>query len=186
MLCSLTEFCLQSAQPFYSFGFLGLSCSVSSVQSLSHVQLCDPMDRSMPGFPVITSSRSLLRLTSIKSGDAIQSSHPPLSLSPAFNLSQHQGLFQWVSSSHQMAKVLEFELQHQSFQWTPRTDLLWDCLVSSPCSPRASQEISPTAQFNHQLSWVQLSWVLKYKFPAPSVSSYFVSMLFFAFSRLWK
>ena len=43
---------------------------------------------------------------------------------PALNLSQHQGLFQWVSSSHQMAKVLELQLQHQSFQWTPRTDLL--------------------------------------------------------------
>ena len=55
----------------------------------------------------------------------IQPSHPLSSPSPpAFNLSQHQGIFQWVSSSHQVAKVLEFELQHQSFQWTPRTDLL--------------------------------------------------------------
>ena len=44
--------------------------------------------------------------------------------SPAFNLSQHQGLFKWVSSSHQVAKVLELQLQHQSFQWTHRTDLL--------------------------------------------------------------
>ena len=58
-------------------------------------------------------------------GDAIQPSHPLLSSShPAFNLSQHQGLFQWVSSSHQVAKVLEFQLQHQNFQWTPWTDLL--------------------------------------------------------------
>ena len=58
-------------------------------------------------------------------GDAIQPSHPPSSPSPpAVNLSQHQGLFKWVSSSHQVAKVLEFQLQHQSFQWTPRTDLL--------------------------------------------------------------
>ena len=57
--------------------------------------------------------------------DAIQLSHPLSSpSSPAFNPSQHQGLFQWVSSSHQVAKVLEFQLQHQSFQWTPRTDLL--------------------------------------------------------------
>ena len=54
----------------------------------------------------------------------MQPSHPLLSPSPpALNLSQHQGLFQWVSSSHQVAKVLEFQLQHQSFQWTPRTDL---------------------------------------------------------------
>ena len=57
--------------------------------------------------------------------DAIQPSHPLSSASPpALNLSQHQDLFRWVSSSHQVAKVLEFQLQHQSFQWTPRTDLL--------------------------------------------------------------
>ena len=57
--------------------------------------------------------------------DAIQPSHPLSSPSPpTLNLSQHQGLFQWVSSSHEVAKVLEFQLQHQTFQWTPRTDLL--------------------------------------------------------------
>ena len=57
--------------------------------------------------------------------DAIQTSYPLSPPSPpAFNLSQHQGLFQWVSCSHQVAKVLEFKHQHQSFQWTPRTDLL--------------------------------------------------------------
>ena len=57
--------------------------------------------------------------------DAIQPSHPLSSPSPpALNLSQHQGLFQWVSSSHQVAKILEFQLQHQSFQWIFRTDLL--------------------------------------------------------------
>ena len=58
-------------------------------------------------------------------GDAIQPSHPLSSpCSPAFNLSQHQGLFQWVSSSHQVAKGLEFQFQHQSFQWIFRTDFL--------------------------------------------------------------
>ena len=57
------------------------------------------------------------------------------------------GLFQWVGSSHQMAKGLEFQLQHQSFQWIFRTDLLSDGLVGSPCSPRDSQESSPTSQF---------------------------------------
>ena len=84
--------------------------------------------------------------------DAIQPSHPLSSPSPpAFNLYQHQGLFQWVSCSHQLAKVLEFQLQHQSFQWIVRTDFLWDWLVLSPCSPRDSQESSPTPQFktNH-------------------------------------
>ena len=59
------------------------------------------------------------------SRDAIQASHPLSSPSPpTFNLSQHQGLFQWVSSLHQVAKVLEFQLQHQSFQWIFRTDFL--------------------------------------------------------------
>ena len=66
---------------------------------------------------------------------------------PAFNFSQHQSLFQWVNSSHEVAKVLEFQLQHQSFQLTPRTDLLQDGLVGSPCSPRDSRESSPTPQF---------------------------------------
>ena len=59
----------------------------------------------------------------------------------------HQGLFQWVSSSHQVVKGLEFQLQHQPFQWIFRTDFLWDWLVGSPCGPRDSQESSPTPQF---------------------------------------
>ena len=71
-----------------------------------------------------TSSQSLLKLMSWVT-DAIQPSHPLSSPSaPAFNLSQHQGLFKWVSSSHQVAKVLEFQLQHQFFQWIFRNDFL--------------------------------------------------------------
>ena len=72
----------------------------------------------------ITTSRSLPKLLSIES--VMPSNHLILSSPspPAPNPSQHQGLFKWVSSSHQMAKVLEFQLQHQSFQRTPRTDLL--------------------------------------------------------------
>ena len=70
---------------------------------------------------------------------------PLLLLSSIFP--SHQGPFKWVSSSHQVAKVLEFQLQHQSFHWTPRTDLLLDELAGSPCSPRDSQESSPTPQF---------------------------------------
>ena len=66
---------------------------------------------------------------------------------PALNLPQHQGLFKWISSSHQVAKILVFQLQQLSFHWTPRTDLLYDGLVGSPCSPRDSQESSPTLQF---------------------------------------
>ena len=66
---------------------------------------------------------------------------------PTFNLSQHQGPFKWVSFLHQEAKVSELQLQHQSFQWISRTYFLQNCLVVSPCSPRDSQESSPTPQF---------------------------------------
>ena len=107
-----------------------------------------PYGLRMPGFPV---HHQLLELTQThihRVGDAIQPSHPLSSLSPhTFNLSQHQGLFQWVSSSHQVAKGLAFQLQHQSFQWMFRTDFLQDGLVGSPCSPRDSQESSPTPWF---------------------------------------
>ena len=120
----------------------------SSVQSLSHVRLCDPMNRSTPGFPV---HHQLLEFTQThvhQVSDAIQPSHPLSSPSPpAPNPSQNQSLFQWVNSSHEVAKVLECRLQHQSFQWTPRNDLLQDGLVGSSCSPRDSQESSPTPQF---------------------------------------
>ena len=80
--------------------------------------------------------------------DAIKPFNPLLSPSPpAFSLSQHQGLFKWVSSSHQVAKVLELQLQHQSFQRIFRTDFLEDGLVGSAYSPRDSQESSATPQF---------------------------------------
>ena len=91
--------------------------------------------------------------------DAIQPSHPLSSPSlPAPNPSQHQGLYQWVNSSHEVAKVLEFQFQHQSFQWTPRTDLLQDGLVGSPCNPRDSQESSPTPQFK-SINFLALSFL---------------------------
>ena len=87
--------------------------------------LCDPMDCNSPGCPV---HHQLLEFTQTHVhwvSDAIQPSHPLSSPSiPAFNLSQHQGLFQWVGFSHQVAKILELQLQHQSFQWIFRTDLL--------------------------------------------------------------
>ena len=85
-------------------------------------------------------------------GDTIQPSHPLSSPSPpASSLSQHQGLFQWVGSSHQVAKVLELQLQQQSFQWLFRVDFLQDWLVCSPCCPRNSQGSSPAPQFRkHQ------------------------------------
>ena len=82
--------------------------------------------------------------------NAIQLSYPLSSPSPsAFSLSQHQGLFQRVGTSHQVAKVLELQLQHQSFQWIFRVDFLWDGLVGSPCNPRDSQESSPAPKFEN-------------------------------------
>ena len=85
--------------------------------------VCDPKDWSTPGFSVHHQLPELAQIHVHRVGNAIQPSHPLLSSSPpTFNLSWHQGLFQWVSSSHQVAKVLEFQLQHQSFQWLFRTD----------------------------------------------------------------
>ena len=99
-----------------------ISVQFSSVAHLCPT-LCDPMDCSTPGLPVHHQLPEFTQTHVHWFGDAIQPSHPLSSSSPpAFNLSQHQGLFQWVSSSHQVAKVLEFQLQHQSFQWTFRTD----------------------------------------------------------------
>ena len=123
----------------------------SSVQFSSITQscptLCDPVDCGTPGLPV-HHQLPFTQTNVYRVGDAIQPSHPLSSPSPpAFNVSQNQGLFQWVNSSHQVAKVLEFQLQHLSFQCTPRTDLVKGGLVGSPCSPRDSQESSPTPHF---------------------------------------
>ena len=127
---------IQPGSPALRADSLLLSCwgcqfmaHISSVQFSSVAQWCPTlhnlMDHSTPGLPVHYQlpefTQTLLHWVS----DAIQPSHPLLSPSaPALNLSQHQGLFKWVSSSHQVVKGLEFQLQHQSFQWTPRTDLL--------------------------------------------------------------
>ena len=124
--------------------------TLSSVQFSSVTQSCptlwDPMDCSTPGLPDHHQLLELAQTHVHQVSDAIQPSHPLLSPSPPpFNLSQHQGLVQWVSSLHQVAKVLE--LQHQSFQWIFRTDFLKNWLVGSPCSPRDSQESSSTPQF---------------------------------------
>ena len=102
---------------------------ISSVQLSSVAQscptICNPMDRSTPGLPVHHQLPEFTQTHVHWVADAMQPSHPPSSPSPpAPNPSQHQGLFKWVNSSHQVAEVLELQLPHQSFQWTPRTDLL--------------------------------------------------------------
>ena len=98
---------------FFWFFFFWV-CTFWLVQSLSAA-----------GFPVLHNLLEFVQIHVHWIGDAIQPSHPLSSPSPpAFNLSQHQGLFQWVRSSHQVVKVLQFQLQHYSFQWIFRVDLL--------------------------------------------------------------
>ena len=93
-------------------------CSCSVVKS--HPTLCNPMDCSTPGFPVLHYLPEFAQTHVHRVSDAIQPSYPLSSSSPfAITCSQHQSFFQWVSFSHQVAKVLEFQLQHQSFQWHP-------------------------------------------------------------------
>ena len=86
--------------------------------------LSDPMHCSTPGFSVHHQLPELVQTHVHRVGDAIQPSHSLSSPSLAFNISQHQGRFKWVSFSHQVTKVLVLQLQHQSFQWIFRTDLL--------------------------------------------------------------
>ena len=107
-----------------SFLFLQSICIQFSSVTQWCLTLCDPMNHSTPGLPVYHELPGFTQTHGHWVSDAIQPSHPLSSPSPpALNPSQHQGLSKWVSSS-QVAKVLEFQLQHQSFQWTPRTDLL--------------------------------------------------------------
>ena len=100
-------------------------CIISSVQSLSGVSLCDPMNCSTPGLPVHHQLPEFTQTHVHRVSDAIQPSHPLLSPSPpAPSSSQHQSLFQCVNSLHEVAKVLEFQLQHHFFQRNPRAELL--------------------------------------------------------------
>ena len=95
---------------------LSVICAV--VQSHIHVRLFEtPWTHSTQGFPVLHNLPELAQTYVHRVGDAIQPSHPLSYPSPSLNLSQHQDLFQWVSSLHQLAKVLELQLQYQSFQW---------------------------------------------------------------------
>ena len=124
-------------------------CSVQFISvAQSCLTLCNHMNRSTPG---LHAHHLLLESTQTHVhwvGDAIQPSHPLSCPSPpAPNPSQLQGLFQWVNSLHEVAKILEFQHQHQCFQRTPKADLLQNGLVGSPCSPRDSQESSPTPKF---------------------------------------
>ena len=111
----LRDLCISSHKVFIT----------SSVAQLCPT-LCNTMDCSTPGLPAHHQLPEFITQTQVHwVSDAIQSSHSLSSPSPpAFNLSQHQGLLQWVTSSHQVAKVLDFQLQHQFFQWILQADFL--------------------------------------------------------------
>ena len=112
-----------------------------------------------------TNSQSLLKLMYIES--VMLSNHLilycPLLLQPSILPSIR--VSSWVSSLYQVGKVLDFQLQHQSFQWTPRTDLFKNRLVGSPCSSRNSQESSPTPQLKSITSSVSTLFMVQLSHP---------------------
>ena len=102
---------------------MGFPVKISTVAQ-SGMTLCNSMNCSTPFLPVYHQLPEFTQTHVHWVGDAIQPPYPLSSPSPAPSPPQHQSLFQWVNSSHQVAKVLEFQVQHQFFQWTLRTDLL--------------------------------------------------------------
>ena len=136
-----------------------------SLVAQSYRTLCDPMDCSTPGLPVHHQLPEITQTHVHWVGDVIQPSHPLSSRSPpAFDLSQHQGLFKWVTSSHQVAKVLEFQqleywasasvLPVNIQDWFP---LGWTCWISLQ-SKGLSRVFSTTTVQKHQFFFDQLSW----------------------------
>ena len=134
MHCTCCQLSLLLYDPFstqirkllkFAFGLTPFPKAQFSSGAQSCPTLCDPMDCSTPGLPVHHQLPGFTQTHAHWVGDAIQPSHPLSSPSPpAFDLSQHQGLFQWANSSHEAGKVLKFQFQHQSFQWIFRTDFL--------------------------------------------------------------
>ena len=115
-------FFLIGVQLLYSVVFV----SCCDLVAKSCLTPCDHMNCSLPGFPVLHYLLELPQTHVHWVNGAIQPSHPLAPPSPpALNLSQHNGLFQWVDSLHQVAKVLELQLQHWFFQWIFRIDCLW-------------------------------------------------------------
>ena len=130
---------------------------LSSVQSLSCVRLCNPMNCSTPGLPVHHQLPEFTQTHAHWVGDAIQPSHPLLSPSPpALNLSLHQGLFQWISSLHQVAKVLEFQLTVPPMNTQDWSRLGWTSWISSK-SKGLSRVFSNTTVQTHQFFGAQTS-----------------------------
>ena len=133
-----------------------LSVQFSSVAQ-SRPTLCDPINRSMPGLPVHHHLPEFTQTHVHQVSDAIQPSHPRSSPSPPAPIPPSIRVFSNESTLYEVAKVLEFQLQHHSLQRNPRDDLLQNGLVGSPCSLRDSQEFSNTTVQKHQLFGAQLS-----------------------------
>ena len=147
---------------FPSGNHLCLATSQFSSLAQSCPTLCNPMDCSTSGLPVHLQLLEFTQTHVYRVGDAIQPSHPLSSPPPSFNVSIR--VFScwvkngWVSSSYQVAKVLELQLQYQSCQQIFRTDFLQDWQVGSPYSPRNSQESYPTLQFK-SINFLALSFL---------------------------
>ena len=118
-------------------------CCCSVAQSCP--TLCNPMDCSTPGLSIPHHLPKHAQVHAHYIGDAIQQSHPLMPSSSALNLSRHQGLFQWVSCSYQKTKILEFQLQYQTFQWIFK---IWFCIVFLKKSTPDSISLRP------HISWI--------------------------------
>ena len=158
---------LHKGKDFFLFNIICFSSLQFSSVAKPCPTLCDPMDCSTPGLRVHHQLSEFTQTHVHRVGDAIQPSHPLLSPSaPTFTLSQHQSLFKWVSSSHQVGKVLEFQLQHQSFQWIFKTDFLAvQGTLKSLLQHHSSEatihwcSASLVAQMVKHLSTMQETWV---------------------------
>ena len=147
-----------SASSCVSLSSLFFSCLVVS-NSLWHHGLQHPR------LPCPSPSPELSQTHIHWGSDAVQPFHPLSSFSPTFNLPQHQGLFQWISSSYQVAKVLECQLQHQSFQWIFRIDFLWDWLVWSLCGPRGLKSLLQHHSSKASIIWCSAFFMLQLSHP---------------------
>ena len=160
-----------------------ICCSVTKL----YLTLCDPMNCSTLGFPVLHYLLEFAQNHLHWVDDVIQSSLPLSPTSPpasrVLHLLQHQGHFQSVGTSHQVVKVLEFQFQHQSFQWIFRGDFFLDWLVGSPCSPRDSQEFSPAPQFKNISS---LAVSLLYDSTLTSIHDYWKNHSFDYMNLCWQ
>ena len=148
--------------------------------------LYDPMDCSMPGFPVLHHLPELAQTHVHWVSDAIQPSHPlSFSSPPAFNLSRNEGLFQWVGSLHQVVKVLE--LQHQSLQWLFRVDFLQDWLIWSPAAQGTLKSLLQHHSWKASILWRSAFFMVRLSHPSlTSIHDYWKNHSFEYMGLRWQ